>query len=132
MLTFVGRGYSADFVANLAAIVDRLQQGETIVLTEGPDDICTPLLADPDAHCRTAGVTIRDRHARRALAAGFSLDTTPGARIGLDPGLLGRMRKAFRSGASRSACTGCEWESLCSGVAETGFEAAKLTLRQSQ
>jgi hypothetical protein len=129
MLTFIGRGYSAGFVANLTAIVERLQRGEAIVLTDGPDDICTPLLFDQDAHCRSGGVTIRDAHARQALAERFALDMAPGARVGLDPDLLGRMRDAFRTGASRRACTGCEWENLCTTIAETGFEASKLNHR---
>ncbi len=44
MLTFVGKGYSPAFVENYDRIAGRLSEGEDILLVDGPDDICAPLL----------------------------------------------------------------------------------------
>ena len=63
MLTYVGNGYSPAFVENYEVIAARLSAGEEIELVAGPDDICVPLTADPDAHCHGASVIERDRAA---------------------------------------------------------------------
>ena len=42
--------------------------------------------------------------------------------------MLDQFRKAFRSGMTRSACSGCEWYDLCSNVSETGYLETRLDL----
>lgn len=126
VLTYVGKGYSPAFVANMTRIAGRLGAGEAVEIVEGPDDICAPLLDDPDPHCRFARVTRRDRAAARDLGRLLGLEARPGAHVTLDLDLLGRLRQAFLSNRIRSACTGCEWVGLCGSIAATGFEGAVL------
>ena len=65
LLTYVGKGYSAAFVANYDAIARRLSRGEHIEIVDGPDDICRPLLGEPEPHCWRDSVIVRDEQAAR-------------------------------------------------------------------
>ena len=127
MLTYVGRGYSPVFTAGYDAIVERLTAGEEIVLVAGPDDICQPMLDAADHHCRRSSATERDRLAADAVAKLLPRHTVrEGDPFMLDNVTLKRLRAAFQSHRTRDACDGCEWFSLCSEVADSGFEAARL------
>jgi len=129
VLTYVGKGYSPAFVANMTRIAGRLGAGEAVEIVEGPDDICAPLLDGPDPHCRLARVTRRDRAAARDLGRLLGLEARPGAHVTLDPDLLLDLRTAFASSQIRSACGGCEWFGLCGSIAATGFEGAVMAGR---
>lgn len=124
MLTYVGKGYSPAFVENYEAIAARLSAGEEIEMVAGPDDICGPLTADPDAHCHGESVVERDRAAREAVARLLGSPLRPGARITPGASLLSRLRKTFATGEIRTACSGCEWSDLCDGVADGGYVGA--------
>lgn len=126
MLTYLGRGYSPAFTANYDRVIGRLAAGEGIELVSGPDDVCAPLLCDPEAHCRLG--RIRDRDGAAALAVGTLLGRVlaPGDRLDLSPALLERLRAAFRDGTLRAACAGCEWSELCTDVAAAGFAGTRL------
>ena len=126
VLTYVGRGYSPGFTANMTAVAERLGAGEDIELVDGPDDICAPLLADPDPHCHRPSVMERDRAAARDLSDLLGLDVRTGAHLVLNDDLVGRLREAFTSHQIRSACTGCEWVDLCGSIAASGFGGAVL------
>ena len=126
MLTYVGKGYSPAFVENYEVIAARLSSGEEIELVAGPDDICGPLTADPGAHCHGASVIERDRAAADAVARLIGSPLAPGARIVPSAALLTRLRKTFATGLIRSACSGCEWASLCDGVAEGGYLGTRV------
>ncbi|WP_131118444.1 DUF1284 domain-containing protein [Lichenihabitans psoromatis] len=126
MLTFVGRGYSASFVQNLAGIVARIDEGESIEIVDGPDDICAPLLTDPDAHCRLTRVRSRDIAASEALDAELGIDARAGSRFSVPPALLMRLRSRFQASSIRGACAGCEWAALCTDVASENFIQSKL------
>ena len=126
VLTYVGRGYSTGFTANMTAVAERLGAGETVEIVAGPDDICAPLLADPDPHCHRTSVMERDRAAARDLHDLLGLDVRPGAHLVLDDDVIGRLRAAFASHHIRSACAGCEWVDLCGSIAASGFDGAVL------
>lgn len=126
MLTYVGRGYSPAFVENYEAIAARLSAGEEIELVAGPDDICWPLAADPDAHCHGESVVERDRAATEAVARLLGSPLDPGARITPGASLLARLRKAFATGEIRTACSGCEWSGLCDDVAGGGYVGVRV------
>ncbi len=125
-LTYVGRGYSPAFTANMTAVAERIGAGEDIELVAGPDGICAPLLDGPDPHCHRASVVERDRAAVRDLSALLGLDVRTGAHLVLDDEVIGRLRAAFASNRIRSACTGCEWVDLCGSIAASGFDGAIL------
>ncbi|MFN3501504.1 MAG: DUF1284 domain-containing protein [Allorhizobium sp.] len=126
VLTYVGRGYSPAFVENYEAIATRLSEGEEIELVAGPDDICGPLTADPEAHCHGPGVIERDRVAADAIARLIGSPLPPGARITPSAALLARLRKTFATGEIRAACSGCEWSGLCDHVADGGYLGVRV------
>ncbi len=126
MLTYVGKGYSPAFVENYEAIAARLSAGEEIELVAGPDDICDPLTADPDAHCHGESVVERDRAATEAIARLIGSPLGLGARITPGASLLVRLRKTFATGEIRTACSGCEWSGLCDSVADGGYVGARV------
>ncbi len=126
MLTYVGKGYSPAFVENYEAIAARLSAGEEIELVAGPDDICGPLSADPEAHCHWESVVDRDLAAADAVARLLGSPVSPGVRIAPTAALLSRLRETFAAGVIRTACSGCEWSELCDGVAGGGFAGVRV------
>lgn len=128
MLTYAGKGYSGAFTANYDAIVKRLGDGEDLLLVDGPDDICRPLLADKDEHCFRQSVVERDESASRDVEALVGRPMRPGERFALDDTWLANMRRAFQAGETRTACTGCEWFDLCTTIAGDGYQNTRLTM----
>ena len=126
VLTYVGRGYSPAFTANMTAAAERLGAGEDIDIVAGPDDICAPLLDAPDPHCHRPSVLERDRAAARDLSGLLGFEIRTGARLVLDEDVIGRLRAAFASHQIRSACIGCAWVDLCGSIAASGFDGAIL------
>lgn len=124
MLTFVGKGYTPDFVQNYLRIAKRLTAGEAIEIIEGPDDLCQPLTHAPDAHCFRESVVVRDQQAANAVRDLLQQPISLGTVIVPDAALLTRLRQAFADGSVRKACAGCEWSSLCDGVADGGYAGA--------
>ncbi|SFI64376.1 DUF1284 domain-containing protein [Celeribacter neptunius] len=127
MLTYVGKGYSPGFVENYDGITPRLNAGEEIEITTGPDDICAPIACDHREHCHGASVLSRDAMAARDVAALLGRDIAPGARLSLTEAYLTRLRSAFATGEIRNACAGCDWVDLCTEVAKGGFHGTRLT-----
>jgi hypothetical protein len=125
LMTYIGRGYTPAFTENYDGVVSRLAAGEPIELVEGPDDICGPLLGFPNTHCHNASVLERDRLARLSVSEHLNLADLNGLVLGQST--LAELRTAFRAGSTRSACTGCEWATLCDSVAEAGFADTRLT-----
>ncbi|MBP1859595.1 DUF1284 domain-containing protein [Rhizobium herbae] len=122
MLTFVGKGYTQAFTENYIRIAARLSEGEDILVVEGPDDVCGPMLGEPDRHCLDGSVTERDLKASQAVEALLGMSAGPGASICPDADFLGRMRGAFRAGSIREGCARCEWSPLCTGIAASNFD----------
>src|SRR3954471_8839415 len=95
LLTYVGEGYSSAFVDNLCHVSRKLLQGEDVILGEGPDDICDPVLGTEHDHCTGPRVMERDHKAAQAAAAVLREDLAAGTRLRLDAGTLGRLREGF-------------------------------------
>ena len=129
MLTYSGRGYGPAFAANYDAIMDRLRDGEDILVVSGPDDVCAPLLCEKEPHCHNESVIVRDRQAADAIAPLLSRPIITGEKISLTPEILMRLRAAFAAGRIRQACEGCEWHPLCTSIAAEGYVEAKLPLK---
>jgi hypothetical protein len=121
LLTYVGKGYSPAFTANYDQVVKRLGEGEAAVIVSGPDDICAPLIGEPDPHCLRQSAAERDGLAARDVGALLGRPIQDGDRFVLDASSLSGMRKAFSAGLTRQACSGCEWSGLCDAVAAGGF-----------
>ena len=126
LLTYVGKGYSPAFTANYDAIAMRIEQGEELLIVSGPDDICAPRLGEGEAHCLEDDITLRDQLAARDVGLLLARPIGSGQALTLDDVLLARMRKAFASGATRSACKACQWNSLCTSVAASGYRDTRV------
>ncbi len=92
----------------------------------GPDDICAPLLGEPEPHCWRDSVSERDRQATLDLEELLGQPLAVGAAITLTEERLRAMRVAFAGGATQAACTGCEWHDLCSTIAGGGYREVKV------
>ncbi|MER9434720.1 DUF1284 domain-containing protein [Mesorhizobium sp. M0239] len=124
LLTYVGKGYSPAFIANYDRVAERLSRGEDILLVSGPDDVCAPLLDEPEPHCFNESVVERDRLAALDVEELLARPIRVGTHLDLDTGTLARMRQAFSAGLVRKACGGCEWNELCSTIAAGGYSDA--------
>lgn len=129
MLTYVGKGYSGAFTANYDKIIERLGEGEDLLLVAGPDDICAPLLANRDEHCFLQSVVERDENAAQAVEKLIGRPIRSGERFVLDGDWLAKMREAFSAGENRLACSGCEWHELCTAIADDGYENTRLAIK---
>jgi len=127
MLTFAGKGYSPEFIANFERIIDRIASGnQTVEITFAPDDICAPLLADASCHCRNTSVSTRDTLAAESLGQLLQQPIETGTHLTLTAATLDRMRHAFQQGTIRKACKGCQWVPLCDGIAASNFVDTRL------
>ena len=126
MLTFVGEGYSPRFVVNYGRVIDRIRAGERVVLVEGPDDICAPLLGTDDPHCLNDSVRQRDAQALADVVSLTGLRLATGSDLELDAALITRLHAGFAAGTIRQACGGCQWSGLCDQVAGKGFAGTRV------
>jgi uncharacterized protein len=126
LLTYAGKGYSEAFTAGFDALVTRLSQGAPVLVVDGPDDICAPLLHDATAHCHRDSVRQRDQRAAADLSALLRQPVKAGASLSVDTATLMTWRQAFAQGRTRAACASCEWQPLCSSIAAEGFASARL------
>ena len=130
LLTWAGKGYSPAFTAGFTAVATRIAAGEAVVIVDGPDEVCAPMLGDSGCHCRDDSVARRDAQAARDVAALLDRPVAPGQRLVMDGATLARMRRAFAENAIRSACAGCDWSGLCGGIAARGFAGTILPAPQ--
>lgn len=127
LLTYVGRGYSDEFVAGMDLICARLTAGEDVLLVEGPDEICARLIeTSSNPHCHGESVSRRDALAAIEIASVFRRHVFPNAIMTIDRNAIQVLRRAFSAGTVRSACRGCEWDSLCTAVARDGYPGTRL------
>ena len=126
LLTYVGKGYSPAFTANYDKVVRRLVGGDDVLIVRGPDDICAPLLDEPEPHCLGESPAGRDELAARDVGELLRRPIAVGARFKLDAARLVAMRQAFSTGRTREACHGCEWSDLCRAVAADGYSGPRL------
>ncbi|WP_428646582.1 DUF1284 domain-containing protein [Roseibium sp.] len=126
ILTYLGKGYSTRFVGNYNRIVKRINSGEPLLLVEGPDEICGPMLGEEGCHCHNDSVRDRDRTAAVEIGKALGLHLNADASFVLTAGQLADCRKAFAQGTIRSACSGCEWAEFCSDIARNEFGGCRL------
>jgi hypothetical protein len=123
LIAYRGRGYTPGFVANMTRIAERLRSGgEPIRIVAGPDDVCRPLLATADRHCRQAGARRRDARAAADIARVLATPVRPG--VTLPSAVIARLGAGFASGSIRGACRGCPWQTVCTLVAARDPAAA--------
>lgn len=126
MLTYVGKGYSQAFTDNYNRVIERLVRGEEIIIGEGPDEICQPLLETSEPHCHNASVVERDAQALQDVGKLLGRTLKVGDRFKIDLFMLEKLRQSFVGGVTRTACLGCEWFELCTTVSEGGYSGVRL------
>jgi len=127
MLTFAGKGYSPDFIANFERIAALVASGnQTVEVVFAPDEICAPLLSDPACHCGNESVMERDHLAAEALTRLLQQPVCENAKLQLTPVILDHMREAFRAGTIRKACQGCQWSPFCDAIAQDNFSETRM------
>ncbi|MEP4766996.1 MAG: DUF1284 domain-containing protein [Roseibium sp.] len=128
MLTYMGKGYSPEFVSGFSKIIRRLNSGEAISLITGPDEICQPMLNAVDCHCHNDSVCERDKTALQEIGTLLIGKQLSLGQLLIASSHLPILRQAFQSGDIRTACNGCEWFDLCSKVAQNDFRGCRFQL----
>lgn len=126
MMTYLGKGYTPEFVANYSTVISRLNAGEDIRIVAGPDEICQPMLQETNCHCHNDSVRSRDTQALQALGRLLGRTLASGSRLVLDADSTEKLRHAFAASKIREACVSCEWQDLCSRIAENKFRGCHL------
>lgn len=129
LLTYASKGYSRLITANYDLIAERIARGEDILIVDGPDDICAPMLDDAEPHCWRQSVIERDHLAAHELDRILPMPIRTGTSLSLGQNILRRMRTAFAEGSGRQACMGCEWWELCSSIAADAFRGVAIPNR---
>ena len=83
LLTYIGKGYTPAFTANYDVVVARLNAGDDVLVVDGPDDICAPMLNEGH-HCFNASITQRDAQAAADVEGLLGVRIVAGARLTLD------------------------------------------------
>ena len=125
-LTYVGHGYSTGFARNMDEVISRMNHGEPVLVVEGPDDICAPLLQTENPHCLGASVRERDHAAALSISRATDLEIKPGRSIRLTPDRIAEFRTSFTTGKTRKACLGCQWSRLFTSVSKESFASSRL------
>ena len=103
---FQGKGYSGDFVENMARMKAILAENPEIILMDGPDDICA---ACPNRLTETCAekASRYDREVLRrcGLSAGERLPYREFSRKVIET--------ILRPGKRAEICGDCQWSSLC-------------------
>lgn len=126
MLTYLGRGYTPDFVKNYDEIIARLNEGEAVQLVSGPDDICTPMLDEAGCHCHNDSVRTRDEIAARQIGSLLKTSLETKMALRLTASQVAALRAAFADDSIRAGCEGCEWHDLCSSIASKKYRGCHL------
>lgn len=126
LLTYKGKGYTPEFSLNFTRIVRRLSRGEEAMIVAGADDLCQPMLCQPDFHCADDHTREIDRQALADMGRLLGRDLSPGDRLVFDAQGVTRLRQAFLAGEIRTACQACSWQAHCNSIAESGFHQTRL------
>jgi uncharacterized protein len=115
------KGTTPIFTNSYNATVRRISEGEDVVIVDGPDDICAPLLSDSEPHCWRDGVAKGDELAAADLSMMLGVRIESGLVLTLDSEIAHPMRTAFAADRIRSACRSCVWDRLCSSIAANSY-----------
>ena len=103
---FQGKGYSGDFVENMAAMKELLEQNPQIRLLEGYDDVCA---ACPNKRAETCAEKA-SRYDREVLRrCGLSVGDT----LSYEDFSKKVVETILRPGVRGAICGDCQWSSLC-------------------
>lgn len=104
ILTFIGRGYSEEFIEHMTLVKKQLTTNPRtpIKLVSGADDLCAHCPNCVEGQCTSEKPALFDRLARDKLGR-----NTPSTLIGIPESLH------ITEDLIASCCPGCEWRGLC-------------------
>lgn len=108
MRFFTGHGYSAEFTANMRAVISALERGAEVRICTGPDAICARCPNMQAGRCTSDGKVARYDAAVMALCGLRAGDVTT-----LDELHAAVERGVLRNGRLGEVCGDCEWSALC-------------------
>ncbi|MBI5166667.1 MAG: DUF1284 domain-containing protein [candidate division NC10 bacterium] len=110
---FRGLGYSAQFVANLSALKEKLErnEGARVELVEGPDDVCHACPHLNNSRCQKEGPGSEEMIRVRDGATLRMLGLTPGARLPWVV-IMEKVRGSLDPADLEQLCRGCPWLSM--------------------
>jgi len=133
ILNYGGAGYTPEFIANMSSVIDRINEGASIRIVSGIDDICGALWKGAQAtcahahECRAELVKQRDQLALKEIARVLEMPTLKiGSVISFGKRRAGKLRRFFAHNAIRQPCVGCEWHERCSQRAANKYVGARL------
>lgn len=136
LLTYVGRGYSPDFVRAMDALAAHVTSGGAMQLCVGPDVLCASLTTAQGgcgAHCHLDRNAERDRVALHEVGSLLGRAMQPGTWEVLTAEKIYALRQTLQPldaqaalTGLRSACGGCEWLELCRDVSADGFAQSRI------
>lgn len=105
--TFVGRGYSEEFVKNMTLVKRQLTTNTRtpITLVSGADDLCAHCPSCVDGQCTSEKPALFDKLVRDKLGQNSSSTL-----IGIPESLR------ITEDLIAACCPGCEWRELCSST----------------
>jgi len=121
---FKGKGYNLDFIRNLARIMEKAKEGETVEISAGPDDVC---LFCP--HLKGRKCSYREN----AEAEIKAMDKTALALLGVNPGTVVRWQAieekipAIFDKWAAKYCSDCDWRKVCEELPPGGLLAKRFT-----
>lgn len=106
---FVGKGYSADFVSNMTAVIERLRtENPEVTLCEGCDILCASCPENHEGKCQNhEKVSAID--SRCLKETGFSLGIT----IRWTELQQTAYEKVIHCGRLKDVCCTCQWQEIC-------------------
>lgn len=109
MAYFVGRGYSEDFTAHMAAVLASMAPDTPVRLMSGADVVCGACPNHRGSVCRTAEKVARYDRAVLALCGLREGEVLPFGRFA---GLV--EEKILAAGRRGALCGDCQWDAVCS------------------
>ena len=110
ILGFRGMGYSDEFAANMASIVEQLQTSPltTVEIARVPDDICVPCPFLKDNACHHRGPQSEEAVMHRDLAVMARLGLASGDKLPW-AGVIERVKNRLKVEDLDHICLDCEW-----------------------
>lgn len=105
---FRGKGYSPEFAAHMAAVIDGLTPDTPVRLTRGADTICSACPGNNDGVCAAAEKSDRYDAAVLKLCGSAEGDVLPYGRLAA---LIAE--KVINCGLRETVCGDCEWSDIC-------------------
>jgi hypothetical protein len=130
MLTYIGKGYTEAFTANMTVVLQAIAAGEAFTSVDEPDSLCHPWIDEcgPEGvHCFGDDKPAKDADALANVSQLLGCELPVGLTMALSRQDIEKLRNSFLvDQQARLACIDCQWNELCETVAASGFQGCVL------